>query len=138
MIDRLAALWTERSGRILRFAIVGIGGTLLYAGLAFGGLALGWPLMIAHTVAYAISLFASYLGQKIFTFGIRGEHRRNGTRFMIATVILASIQALLVWGLDSLGVPEKLTLLASTLYYPPASFLLHTFWTFRKPKPAPR
>lgn len=117
--------------RVVRFAIVGVAGTLLYATLAFGLEYGGVPVFWAHIVASAISLAASYLGQKIFTFQIRGQHRQMGTRFLIATALLVATQSALVYVLDRAGVEARLVLMASTLYYPPASFLLHTFWTFQ-------
>lgn len=117
--------------RTARFVLVGIGGMLIYAACAYGLLFARTPIMTAHIVAYGVSLLASYLGQKIFTFGIRGNNRRNLPRFVIATAAIASVQLVLVAGLEHAGIDPKLTLLASTLYYPPASFLVHNLWTFR-------
>ena len=123
--------WRAFLSRVVRFAIVGIAGTLLYAGLAFGLEHAGVPVFFAHAVASAISLAASYLGQKIFTFQIRGQHREMGARFVIATALLVSTQSAIVFVLDQAGVDPRIVLLISTLFYPPASFILHTFWTFR-------
>lgn len=121
--------------RVVRFAIVGIVGTLLYAVLAFGLEHGGVQVFWAHVTASAISLTGSYLGQKIFTFQIRGQHRQMGPRFLIATAFLVATQSALVYSLDLAGVDAGLVLLASTFYYPPASFLLHTFWTFQARTP---
>ncbi len=119
-------------GKVIRFGLVGVLGTLLYAGLAFGlehaGLAVFW----SHIISSAISLCASYLGQKRFTFGVRGQHREMGLRFILATAGLVTAQSLLVFALSKAGVEARLVLLASTLFYPPSSLLVHTFWTFRQ------
>lgn len=123
--------WRAFLSRVVRFAIVGVAGTLLYASLAFGLEFSGVQVFFAHAVASGISLAASYLGQKIFTFGIRGQHRQMGTRFAVATALLVATQSILVLSLDHAGIDPSIVLLASTLFYPPASFLLHTFWTFR-------
>lgn len=120
-------------GKMLRFGLVGVLGTLLYAGLAFGLQHGGIPVFWAHVFASAISLAASYAGQKVFTFGVRGQHRAMGLRFAIATAGLVTVQSALVFALSRCGLPAHQVLLASTLYYPPASFLTHTFWTFRVP-----
>lgn len=115
----------------MRFAAVGVAGTLLYAVLAFGFNAGGLPIMVSHGVASALSLIASYFGQKLITFRISGEHVKRGSRFFVATALLVTVQSTMVFVLDRVGVPQNLTLLISTLYYPPASYLIHTFWTFR-------
>lgn len=117
--------------KLVRFGLVGVGGTLLYAGLAFLLEGAGMPLFWAHAMASAISLAASYLGQKILTFNIRGRHREMGARFALATAGLVLVQSIGVFLLAQSGINAQLTLLASTLFYPPASFLTHTFWTFR-------
>lgn len=117
--------------RTFRFAIVGIASTIIYAALAFGLLAAGFATLWAHSIAYVISILASYAGQKVFTFGIRGQHRRNMPRFIIATIGLAVTQFLLVALLEFLKVDPRITLAISTLYYPPASFVVHNLWTFR-------
>lgn len=118
--------------QLARFALVGVGGTLLYAVIALSLKAWGLPVFACHAVASAISLVVSYFGQKIFTFGIAGDHARRGARFFVATAILVVLQSSLVIALGQLDVSSNLTLIASTLFYPPASYLMHTFWTFRK------
>lgn len=119
--------------RTLRFLFVGLAGTAIYAGFAFGLAGAGVQVLWSHSIAYIISILASYFGQKVFTFQIRGNHSRNGPRFVIATIALAVTQFALVAALNVARVPETWTLLASTLFYPPASFMVHTFWTFRTP-----
>lgn len=118
--------------RGLRFAGVGLAATAIYAAAGYTLLHVGLPVLGAHAGAYVVGLVASYFGQKLFTFGVRGQNRRVGVRFAIATAVLASSQFLLVWALERLGAHDQFVLAVSTVYYPPASFLLHSFWTFRK------
>lgn len=122
--------------RVMRFAAVGVMATLMYAALAFGLEASGMAVFHAHGIASGISLIASYLGQKIFTFGVRSQYRKTGLRFAAATAFLVCAQTAIVLLLDQFGSSPGLILLTSTLFYPPASFLLHNFWTFRTPRPA--
>lgn len=117
--------------KVIRFAFVGVLGTLLYAGIAFGLEYAGFPVFWAHVIASGISLLASYIGQKTFTFGVYGQHREMGLRFTLATAGLVATQSVLVFGLSWAGVESHIVLLISTLFYPPSSFLVHTFWTFR-------
>ena len=121
----------DRILEVLRFAAVGIAGTLMYAIVAFAGVGLGAKAFPAHVIASASSLVFSYAGQKIFTFRIKGGHRRLGPRFVIATLIVVALQTLIVWTLSRIGVSADLTLLAGIVFYPPASYIIHTFWTFR-------
>lgn len=117
--------------KTLRFVIVGVTSTVIYAACAYGMLFSNSSVLIAHLVAYGVSLLTSYIGQKIFTFGIRGDNRRNLPRFMTATGAIALVQLALVAGLEHARIDPKVTLLVSTLYYPPASFVVHNLWTFQ-------
>jgi len=128
--------WRAFLTRVLRFAAVGVMATLLYAALAFGLEASGLAVFHAHIIASGISLIASYLGQKIFTFGVRNQYRKTGVRFAAATALLVCTQSAIVLLLDRYGVSPGLVLLTSTLFYPPASFLIHNFWTFRTARTA--
>lgn len=121
----------ERLLQIARFAAVGLCATAIYFSLALAFVKAGMHVAKAHVIAYAVSILASYLGQKIFTFGVRGDHRRNGPRFILATAFIAAIQFGLVMLCKRLGASDLTTIVISTLYYPLASFVVHTFWTFR-------
>lgn len=121
--------------RLARFALVGVAGTLVYLGVALGAVALHVDVRIAHWIAFAVSQVVSYVGQKIFTFGVRGQHRRTGARFLVAMAGLATGQFLLVLGLNAMHVDPRLTVIASTAYYPFASLIVHSLWTFRTEKP---
>ncbi|MEM6549702.1 MAG: GtrA family protein [Pseudomonadota bacterium] len=119
--------------KVMRFGIVGISATALYFALAWSMHRAGLVVEVASLIAQIISLIYSYYAQKRFTFGVAGEHKRFGPRFFVATLaILASAQTL-VWFLDEQGVAATHTLLINSIYYPAASFLVHTFWTFAKP-----
>ncbi|MEM9150719.1 MAG: GtrA family protein, partial [Cyanobacteria bacterium P01_F01_bin.3] len=107
--------------------------TLLYAVISFAGVFFGLSAVMAHIIAYAISVAVSYFGQKSYTFGIQSQHRQFGPKFIIATAFLAGSQFLLVYGLATYSTLQDYFILSlSTLYYPPASFLVHTFWTFKR------
>jgi putative flippase GtrA len=126
----------QRTKEIIRFGLVGLTGTLIYAAIAYGLSWNGVPVLYAHIIGTAVSLVASYLGQKLFTFRVRGGHRRAGVRFVVGTAIVVAGQSLVVWLLDQSGFRPDLALLAGIVFYPPASYLIHSFWTFR-PKRTP-
>ena len=122
----------KRLIQLARFLVVGLAGTAAYLVLAFLLRSTGIAVFWSHAVASAISLAVSYFGQKIFTLGIAGDHARRGARFLAATALLVVVQSLLVIGLDAARAPDHIIFLASTAFYPPASYLIHTFWTFRR------
>lgn len=120
----------------MRFALVGLVSTATYFGLTIGLVYAGLPLQIAHILGYLVSIVVSYLGQKMFTFGIRGEHRRSGGRFLVAMATIAFVQYTLILVLQYLRCDPRLIVAVSTLYYPLASFCAHSLWTFRPPPAA--
>ena len=122
-----------RLSRLVRFVLVGLVGTGTYFALTMALVLAGQPIEIAHIAGYAVSIVVSYLGQKIVTFGIRGQHRRSGARFLFATACIAAVQYGLIFVLAHQGVDGRMVVVLSTLYYPVASFTVHTLWTFRMP-----
>lgn len=121
----------ERISRLLRFGIVGAVGTLIYYSLALTCVWAGLAVESAHIVAFLVSIIASYFGQKILTFRVRGAHKRNLTRFAIATGLIAALQLAIVSGLKMMALDVTVIFAISSVYYPVASFLTHWLWTFR-------
>ena len=117
--------------RVFRYGIVGGIGTAIYFGLTLllnhGGLI----LPIAHWLGYGVSIVFSYYAQKKYTFQMDGQHRRAGPRFVIATAGIAAGQFLIVLILDRFGLAPWMTVAAASVYYPFASFTVHSLWTFR-------
>lgn len=114
----------------VRFGAVGLSATVIYFVLGWclnrAGLVIEW----ASLMALGITLFYSYWAQKRFTFAVTGRHRRFGPRFAVATAVLVAGSQLVVWALDEAGLPPAQALLGVSVFYPVASFLIHTFWTF--------
>ncbi|MEQ3650110.1 GtrA family protein [Hyphomonas sp.] len=117
--------------RAVRFFFVGLIGTGAYVLIGYSLIWSGMPVLMAHVIATALSLLVSYSAQKTITFRVNGMHRRMGPRFVIATAALVLTQLALVACLKHFHVQSELILAASTLFYPPASFLVHNFWTFK-------
>lgn len=128
LIDR------ERMARVLRFGVVGVSATLVYYLTALASVQAGLGTEAAHFVAFAVSIVFSYIGQKIFTFRVKGEHKRSVSRFVLATAVIAGIQFLLLLWLKALAVPTAVLFAISSVYYPIASFIIHSLWTFRRRK----
>lgn len=116
--------------RTVRFGAVGLSATALYFVLGLilrrGGLTIEWASFCAQT----LSILYSYIAQKRFTFRLIGRHQRFGPRFVVSTILLVTLAQILVWSLDEFGVRGEAALAANAVFYPVASFLMHTSWTF--------
>ena len=133
----MTMLETLRTGdsalmRMVRFVVVGGTATAIYFFLALACVAMGLGVEAAHVVAFVVSIVASYFGQKLVTFRVKGRHRRNASRFVIATAGIAAVQFGLVAYLKFMNLDPFFIFLVSSLYYPIASFIVHSLWTFRQ------
>lgn len=118
--------------KLMLFIIIGLMSTATYYLIAVGSARAGLSVSIAHITGLSISLVVSYLGQKKFTFDAHGKHRRYGPRFLAATGLIVLLQFALVMLLASFGLTPAVIFLASSIFYPVASFILHWGWTFRQ------
>jgi putative flippase GtrA len=100
-------------GELMRFALVGVGSTLLYL-LLFLGFRAGLPAQAANAVALALSAVANTAANRRFTFGRRG---REG-------LLRHHVQGLLVFGLCLALTSGALALLAAVAPGAPAALEL--------------
>ncbi|KDA00700.1 GtrA family protein [Hyphomonas oceanitis] len=126
-------LRSELSLRAVRFFFVGLVGTGAYALIGYSLILSGMAVIIAHIIASVISLMVSYMAQKIVTFRVRGQHQRMGPRYAISTAVLIAAQFILVCILKFFCFENEIILAVNILFVPPASFLIHNFWTFNRP-----
>jgi len=119
------------AGLVSRFAMVGIGATLLYASLAllFSQMALA-PIR-ASVLAYALATVFSYLGQKFLAFRSPGAHRSELPRFLVLTAIgfgVATAMPALFSGL--LGFPAYVPVIATCIVVPLLNLFVLDRWVF--------
>lgn len=98
-----------RSGRVIRFAIVGVVNTGTYYVL-YLALSRALPYLAAHAVAFALSMLGSYLLNCYFTFRVRPTWRRfalfplsNLTNFVVTSAGLYLLVSR--WGMDAMFAP---------------------------------
>jgi len=115
-----------------RFALVGIGATLLYAVLALGFSE--WaalPPVQASLAAYALATVFSYLGHKFVTFMSAGAHREEGPRFAVVAAagfgIAAALPAVLSTGL---GLPSYVPVVLTCVLVPLVNLFVLDRWVF--------
>ena len=119
------------AGLVTRFAMVGIGATLLYASLAllFSQMALA-PIQ-ASVLAYAVATVFSYLGQKFLAFRSRGAHRSELPKFLALTAVgfgVATAMPAFFSGL--LGFQPYVAVVATCIVVPLINLFVLDRWVF--------
>lgn len=116
-----------------RFALVGLGATLVHLGTAWAtnrwaGLA---PLS-ANSLGFTLAFAVSYLGHFYWTFGRQAGHRRHFSRFLVTATLGYGLSNLIVWIVAiRLGQSFELALGTILLTVPAATWIVSRIWTFR-------
>lgn len=124
----------RRSGLALlsRFALIGVGATLLYAVLALL-MSDALPPVPASLAAYAVATAFSYLGHKFVTFVSEGAHRTEMPRFLVLTLAGFGIATALPAVLTSmLGWPPAIAVLLTCVLVPAVNFFVLDRWVFAR------
>ena len=98
---------------------------------------LGGHYLLANAIAFAITVFISYVLNNIFTF--KGEGKAEWSlrtlfkvyvSYSITGLFLTSI-LLWVWT-DCLGINENIAPIINLFFTIPLNFLLNKFWAYKK------
>lgn len=120
------------AGLLSRFALVGIGATLLYAVLAML-LTQAMQPVAASFAAYAVATMFSYAGHKFVTFMSSGAHRAEAPRFLVLTAvgfgIATALPALLTSGL---GWPPAVPVGLTCILIPIINLFVLDRWVFAR------
>jgi putative flippase GtrA len=121
---------------VMRFGLVGIAATALYAGLASLLMSREWmglSAVRASIAAYAIAALFSYVAHKAVTFVSRGRHRIEAPRFLLLTAMglaVAYCAPTLLTGM--LGLPAMVPILVTCILIPVLNFVLLGRWVFAR------
>ncbi|TIS60157.1 GtrA family protein [Mesorhizobium sp.] len=120
---------------ISRFALIGIGSTLIYATFAFflsRGQGALLPATLASVAAYAVAALFSYTGHKYFTFMSNGNHAMELPRFVLLTAS-GLVVAIVLPGLltQVLGIPASIPILLTCIAVPVVNYVVLGRWVFR-------
>jgi putative flippase GtrA len=122
---------------LLRFVLVGIAATALYAILATLFMTrVGLSAVPASLAAYAAAALFSYLAHKSGTFMSRGRHRAEAPRFVLLTAVglaVAFAAPALLTGV--LGLPGIVPVLVTCILIPALNLLALDRWVFARRKP---
>ena len=116
-----------------RYAMVGVGNTIVTLAAYSGLVAAGSPYVAASAVAFILGALTSYLGNRTWTFA-RTEipHRTAAPRYLAVVGLglltdVATIAALV----DGLGAPKMLAQLVVIPIVALQGFALSRLWAFR-------
>ena len=120
--------------RLARFALIGVGSTLLYAVLAFAFGALPeFGAISSSLAAYAIAAVFSYSGHKFVTFASAGTHKDEAPRFFLATGLGLAIATAIPWLVTGvLGFWPWIAVVLTCVCVPIANFIILDKWVFAK------
>lgn len=122
------------SGRIISFALVGVGIALLYVALYLAFLRVGLGQGAANALAFGLAVIVQYAAQARFTFSRQLRDSRQLLRFgvMIAGGFVTSA---VITGLVApyLLLAPWIAAIAVTVILPVQNFVLMTLWVFSSP-----
>jgi putative flippase GtrA len=119
---------------LVRFGLVGIAATALYAALASLLMSREWiglSAVQASLAAYAAAALFSYLAHKGVTFMSRGRHRSEAPRFLVLTatgLAVAYCAPALLTGM--LGLPAIVPVVSTCLVIPVLNLMVLGRWVF--------
>jgi putative flippase GtrA len=122
----------------MRFGLVGIAATALYAALAIVFMRIGLATVQASLAAYAGAALFSYLAHKSVTFMSLGRHRTEAPRFLLLTatgLAVAYLAPALLTGV--FGLPGIVPVLVTCILIPALNLLVLDRWVFAERKSDP-
>ena len=124
----------EMLGQLVRFGLVGVGLTLLYA-------AIYWPLatyvmwpVLAVIIAFAIAVTVGFFLHSRWSFKDHGkvEDAKTKAQFLVVQTSGMVLNALFTWiAVDRMHGPTWWPLVPAVLVTPFLTFALNRFWVFR-------
>jgi putative flippase GtrA len=118
----------------MRFGLVGVLATVLYALLASALMSpewIGFSAVPASLAAYAAAALFSYFAHRAVTFMSRGRHRREAPRFLLLTatgLAVAYCAPALLTGL--FGLPGIVSILVTCIAIPVLNLIVLRLWVF--------
>ncbi len=130
-MPRIADLVAELY-RFVRFGMVGILATLVYAGMTFVGVEfLGLAAVRASIVGQVLSMAASYFGHSIFSFGVVTDHRAHLWRFLVIAVLTFGMNGVVTWALtNAMGLGYRVAVVIVGVLIPVMNYVCNRFWVF--------
>jgi putative flippase GtrA len=142
ILDRLNVAWHERAIALkaISFAVVGLVNSAVDFGVfSFAYYYLGWPIVVANTMAWAIAVTGSYILNSTITFAHESGRKlsaRSYFGFALSQVAGFVANTVTVWCMvELLGVPAWAAKVAAIFVSFLVNFSLSHFVVFRTRRP---
>jgi putative flippase GtrA len=123
---------TAEVARIIRFGIVGIAATLVYAGVTYLVVETGVakPIM-ASVIGQLTAGFISYFGHLRFSFAVDPDHKSFVWRFLVIAAVTFAMNIGVTFLLtEVLGLSYRVSIVVVTVLIPITNYLCNRFWVF--------
>jgi len=119
-------------GRIIRFGIVGIAATVIYAVVsAAGNQALAITPVFASIIGQVTSAGVSYFGHLLFSFQVKANHQSYLWRFVIIAAVTFALNCGVTWLIaDVLKLAPRIAIATVTVLIPVVNYIANRFWVF--------
>jgi putative flippase GtrA len=128
-------MMTDKLWEFTRFALVGAIATATYAAMATLMTTYTFAMFTTTAVALSTSLLVSFVGHRHFSFRQKGPHAPSGAgRFVLASIVLIALFSYFAeLAVSWLGAASPTALAFTCVFYPFASYAVHSTWTFKTP-----
>lgn len=120
-------------GRFIRFGIIGVLASLMYAGVTFFivEMGVGNPIM-ATIVGQLCAALISYFGHQRYSFAVASTHKIFAWRFLVVFGLTFAMNVGVTWLLtENFGISHRVTIVVVTVLIPVTNYFCNRFWVFR-------
>ena len=119
-------------GRIIRFGLVGIAATLVYAMVsAVANERLAMTPVLASIIGQTASMGVSYFGHSLFSFRVKTNHQTYLWRFLIIAALTFALNGAVTWLIaDILKLSPRVAIATVTILIPIVNYIFNRFWVF--------
>lgn len=122
----------SETGRIVRFGVVGIAATAVYASSTFVAVGiLHLSPVRSSIIGQLVATGVSYFGHTLYSFGLKLDHRTYFWRFLLIAAITFIVNGAVTWLMaEALGLSYRATIAIVTILIPIVNYVCNRFWVF--------
>jgi putative flippase GtrA len=119
-------------GRVIRFGLVGILATSVYAVATFVAVEFFYfTPVIGALLGQATSALVSYFGHAMYSFRVDLDHRTFLWRFFLIGIVTVGINVGTTWVLtEAIGFSYRIAIVVVTVLIPVTNYLCNRYWVF--------
>lgn len=119
-------------GRIIRFGVVGVAATLVYAVVsALANEVFVITPVLASIIGQTASMGVSYFGHSLFSFRVKTNHHSYLWRFLIIAAVTFALNGAVTWLIANvLKLSPRVAIATVTVLIPIVNYICNRFWVF--------